>query len=454
MKDQFDYSLQLKKEKSYNHTSSCCCGCCCDCCSVTLAPKEGLVAKVFRHQFSEAKLPVRYDWKTRSLHTHSAGYGMQFEYFRVYHNGPNLSNMNNGDLVIEQTGGDVWYPTYTGELAFHWILGMWVVFGVALVPIGAGITFMVADFGSDEANLVGKGLGILSFLGLCCTIPMLRAYKNYLNALHSKSAEEPAAKVALSMAKDLLASINQGFSDTGLTLTEYKVRKYLESKQIMVGESLGTYTDEYFDLCDQYHRMNKFRPEDKYFLKAIGDPQVRTRADFNQLMSKKSMIAQRIITEFGPTFSHNDFWGYFVDYEVIGDEIIRQCTEGGEVTSTIDEVIGLMEAMVEQQDLLTVRNKYDDELFGKMRGFLKAKQDPSADLRSYLRYFTLNGIKVKDGELDGLQILKDLQSFIKAEAVSSNRTTGEGDQVLNPLGADDIEMQMYPAGSKAASGKK
>jgi hypothetical protein len=271
-------------------------------------PKKLLHERVLDRIYSQSMWPVRYQCEfegegstLRRLHS-----------FTVRYDGPDVTEFKKGDQLysVDSTECDIkTFGPYGRELGLNYLFTTLPMLAILVLP---GILGMKLLNKSDEAGHSNQMLATASFSGFLVTVPLFLLYVRYMFVLLAKCDAYAKIDAVRSFAEKSLVEINKGFSDMGMTVTEHRIRLYLKSKDISVGVDLGKYNQELLDLIDQYCSMNHFIPEDRNFLRLLGDPKVRTRKDLATLIKEKNRL-KCLIDEFGvPVFTKDEVTGIYV----------------------------------------------------------------------------------------------------------------------------------------------
>lgn len=287
MKTNVSLEQVLKKEKQRDPGA-----CCFGLFSITPKSEEGLVSKVLRHELAQSMLPVRNTWLTVSYTVGSAPTNGeaaeikedQFEYIRVLYNGADTTILKKGTVLAEHLGSNSWRLEGVANVLFQAGLMGWIVLGISLTPVVFGARVLILpnehDRGDDykDDDLFSKIVDIAysktgGYVGLAgllwWTWPVLSLYSRYLSSFLSRSVTVPATRVCRPIAKKLFSQINRGLADTGMTWAEARIRHYIQSEGVSVGESLSPFTAQDIEMLEEYMWMSRFTPEDQYYLKVI-----------------------------------------------------------------------------------------------------------------------------------------------------------------------------------------
>ena len=463
MKTNVSLEQVLKKEKQRDPGA-----CCFGLFSITPKSEEGLVSKVLRHELAQSMLPVRNTWSSNTYWVGIEPYEIKkskFEYIRVLYHGSDTTILQKGTVLAEHLGSNSWRPE--GAVKFACQIGFmgWLVLGISLTPVVFGARVLILpnehDRGDDykDDDIFSKIIDIAysktgGYVGLAgllwWTWPVLSLYSRYYSSLLSRCVNVPATRVCRPIAKKLFSQINRGLADTGMTWAEARVRHYIQSKGVSVGESLSPFTAQDIEMLEEYMWMSGFTPEDQYYLKVIQDPRVKTRADFRKLQNKKYEMQKELAQKFGPCLFAKGVNGIHIPFERIGDLVIEALKSTGvHVVQVVDAIEGL-QTLVRQSGSERAKAKYNDDMFDKMREYsMKRDSLSSAEVKQLLKHFAIYKVPVKQGEFLIDQITQDINQLIAQSPVASQPPAGrlfssKPAATQNPV-IDDIELQqVYP----------
>ena len=415
------------------------------CCSAVIPrmPKKLLHERVLDRIYSQSMWPVRYQCEfegegstLRRLHS-----------FTVRYDGPDVTEFKKGDQLysVDSTECDIkTFGPYGRELGLNYLFTTLPMLAILVLP---GILGMKLLNKSDEAGHSNQMLATASFSGFLVTVPLFLLYVRYMSVLLAKCDAYAKIDAVRLFAEKSLVEINKGFSDMGMTVTEHRIRLYLKSKDISVGVDLGKYSQELLDLIDQYHSMSHFIPEDRDFLRLLGDPKVKTRRDLAALIKEKNRLKLLIDASGVPVFTKDEVTGiYHPSYEVMGDAIIGEQMEQGGITSTSQSAIDDLEVLVKGCQSAHVKTKYDKLFFENMRSYVDARNKPDADVKKYLKHLFLKGVKVKNGNIAFDDLRAEVCQLISAAQLSqSSSTFFQPTSVVNPVHGD-VEMSVKSPG--------